>query len=82
MATEIVVTMVDGKPTFVYDDAAADLLALGDATIRRVSHVEPTDDGRGWVATMVDDGAVLGPFPLRQQALAAERAYLRDRRGI
>lgn len=68
----------NGKVTFIYDDELAGLLGKGiKASITRVSNVEPCDGG--WSATMVDDGTVLGPFPLRQQALEAEIAYLEQK---
>jgi len=55
---------------------ALDLAALGPPTIRRASHVEP--DGLGhWTADLGPvSGPVLGPFPLRSAALAAEHAWL------
>jgi len=71
---ELIVTP-SGNCRCVYDEAI-DLAALGTLTIRRGSHVEPTDDGRWQADLSVVDGPVLGPFPLRSQALAAERAWL------
>jgi hypothetical protein len=66
----------DGAVQFVYDDALGGLLALGPATIRRASHVEPTSDRR-WTADVGPmDGPVLGPFETRAAALDAERAWL------
>lgn len=67
---------VDGKASFIYNDELADFLKEGDATIHRVSNVEPAEGG-GWTATMLD-GMVLGPFALRQEALEAEVAYLKE----
>jgi hypothetical protein len=70
----------DGKMTFIYDDALAALANLPDATITRVSHVEPCDGG--WEARMlgiVGEQVTLGPFPLREQALQAEKKYLEQR---
>lgn len=53
-----------------------DLNQLGHVTIRRGSHVEPTESGE-WVADLSPvNGPVLGPFSLRSQALAAEVAWL------
>ena len=53
-----------------------DLSALGRPTIRRGSHVEPTEDGR-WTADLSPiDGPVLGPFDSRSQALQAEVRWL------
>lgn len=79
---------------FVYDDALAGLLELGRADVRRASHVEPTTDGRwaadmspalalpGFRPSAADGCAgprvILGPFRLRGDALAAERAWLKD----
>ena len=55
---------------------AIDLAALGRMTIRRGSHVEPTDDGQ-WLCDLSPvSGPVLGPFGSRSQALAAEVAWL------
>jgi hypothetical protein len=52
-----------------------DLHRLGRLAIRRGSHVEPSD-GR-WTADLRPvGGPVLGPFDLRSEALAAERAWL------
>ena len=53
-----------------------DLHALGQASIRRASHVEPTDDGQ-WTADLSPvGGPILGPFPVRSQALEAEHEWL------
>jgi hypothetical protein len=66
----------DGTVEFLYEDGLRSLLALGRATIARASHVEPTADGR-WTADLSPRGGpLLGPFPLRQEALDAERAWL------
>jgi hypothetical protein len=55
---------------------ALDLAALGRLTIRRASQVEPTADGQ-WTADLaLSGGPVLGPFPTRRAALAAEVAWL------
>ena len=53
-----------------------DLKSLGRPEIARASHVEPDTDGR-WLADLSPvDGPLLGPFPLRSEALAAERHWL------
>lgn len=71
----------DGHLTFVYDDALAELIQGGDAHVARVSHVEPA--ATGWAADMSPvAGPVLGPFPLRSEALAAERDWLTEHRGL
>jgi hypothetical protein len=66
---------VDGTATAIYDEMI-DLAALGTAQIRRASHVEPTAYGQ-WTADMAPmAGPVLGPYPKRSEALAAEIAWL------
>ena len=55
-----------------------DLDALGELSIRRASHVEPTDGG-GWTADLSPvGGPVLGPFATRSAALPAEIAWLEE----
>lgn len=68
----------NGKITAIYDDRIADFLASGKTTITRASQVEPHPDG-GWIADMSPSGedVILGPFPLRQQALDAECEFLK-----
>ena len=66
----------DGALELVYEDALRGLLALGRATIRRASNVEPTPEGQ-WTADLgPTDGPVLGPFETRADALDAERSWL------
>lgn len=65
----------DGTISAIYDDALADLCQQGHAHITRASHVEPTPNGE-WTADCSPGGPVLGPYPLRQQALDAEIEYL------
>ena len=74
----------DGTCQLVYDDRV-DLRSLGEVHIRRASHVEPVSVGQ-WTADMRPvHGPILGPFPTRSQALAAELAWLsswfEDRQG-
>ena len=65
----------DGTVRCVYGEEI-DVSSLGAATIRRASHVEPYERGQ-WLADLSPlAGPVLGPFPLRSQALASERAWL------
>jgi hypothetical protein len=66
----------DGVVRFVYEDALRGLLALGQPTLRRASHVEPTSNGQ-WIADLGPmDGPMLGPFETRAAALDTERAWL------
>ena len=72
-----IVVTPDGTVKGVYSDALRPILQEGTATIRRASHVEPTADGQ-WTADLSPSaGPVLGPFPTRAEALAAEVAWLR-----
>ncbi|MDB5342022.1 MAG: hypothetical protein JWP89_399 [Schlesneria sp.] len=61
----------------VYDESI-DLSSLGQVSIRRGSHVEPTSDGQ-WTADLSPvNGPMLGPFAIRSDALSAEVTWLRD----
>jgi hypothetical protein len=66
---------ISGAVRAVYDETI-DLSTLGPLAITRGSHVEP--DGLGqWTADLSPvSGPCLGPFALRSEALAAERAWL------
>ena len=72
----------DGTVLALYTDALdfralAQALASGPPEITRASRVEPTPDGR-WTADLDPvGGPELGPFDLRDEALVAERAWLR-----
>lgn len=77
--TFIVTVDPDGRLHFLWDDRLAPLAALGTAQVRRASHVEPAEGG-GWMADLSPSGGpVLGPFPLRGEALNAERAWIEAR---
>ncbi len=69
----------DGVASGVYSDELAEVFAaLGSASIKRASHVEPV--AGGWSADMGPvGGPVLGPFALRGEALAAEVEWLQPR---
>ncbi len=65
-----------GQVRCVYAESV-DLHELGAVSIRRGSHVEPTDDGH-WTADLSPvNGPLLGPFTTRSAALDAELAWLR-----
>jgi hypothetical protein len=73
----------DGTVCALYsDDLASVLMEMGLPSIRRASHVEPkTVNGAvEWYADMEPSGGpMLGPFSLRQQALAAEQDWLEQK---
>jgi hypothetical protein len=64
-----------GRGFCIYDEAL-DLAALGQLTIQRASHVEPDEQALWWADLTPVRGPRLGPFRLRTDALAAERAWL------
>jgi len=65
-----------GIVQFIYHDTLRPLLTVGDAHIRRASHVEPTPDGR-WAADLTPvRGPILGPYLTRAEALTAETDWL------
>lgn len=65
-----------GNARCIYDEAL-ELQALGQLSITRASHVEPTDDGR-WVADLGPvGGPALGPFERRSEALEGELGWIR-----
>jgi hypothetical protein len=65
----------DGSVRCLYDERI-DVTALGVASIRRASYVEPDAEGAWWADLSPVAGPQLGPFHLRSQALDAERDWL------
>jgi hypothetical protein len=64
-----------GVLKMVFDDRF-DPRYVGEMTIRRGSHVEPTTEGR-WTADLSPAGGpILGPFDSRKEALDAEVIWL------
>ena len=57
---------------------AIELATLGPLQIARASHVEPTADGQWWADLSPLSGPLLGPFPCRSEALAAEVAWITE----
>lgn len=55
-----------------------DLSKLGQLSIQRASHVEPTYQGQWMVELSPVGGPLLGPFQHRSRALEAELDWLRD----
>lgn len=67
----------DGTVRFIHDDDLAFLLEEGEASVQRASHVEPTPDGRAWIADLSPvNGPELPACARRQDALEAERVWL------
>ncbi|MCX6378501.1 MAG: hypothetical protein NT023_03355 [Armatimonadetes bacterium] len=67
----------DGILLFLWDDALAPLMELGSGSLQRATHVEP--QGTEWVADLSPvGGPALGAFPLRNDALIAERDWLQQ----
>lgn len=64
-----------GRIRCLYGEAI-DLHQLGDLTIRRGSFVEPVDQAVWQCDLSPVAGPVLGPYPSRSAALAAEVAWL------
>ena len=64
-----------GEAVFLYDDALSPVLDIGQATIKRASHVEP--EGLQWVADMSPLGGPKSkPFNTREEALQWERDWV------
>ena len=64
-----------GRVRAIYSELI-DLEALGRPAITRASQVEPDGAGRWHADLRPVGGPVLGPYPLRSQALEAEVAWL------
>jgi hypothetical protein len=64
-----------GRVRAIYSELI-DLDTLGRPAISRASHVEPDDEGRWHADLRPVGGPVLGPYPLRSQALEVEVAWL------
>jgi len=69
------VIAADGTARGVYGEEI-DLAALGQVTLSRASHVEPDGWGQWWADLAPVQGPILGPFPQRSLALAAEQQWL------
>jgi hypothetical protein len=66
----------DGSMKMLYDDSLKSLMDEGKTEVARASDVEPDGKG-GWTADLTRvGGPVLGPFPLREDALTAEKEWL------
>jgi hypothetical protein len=65
----------DGRVRAIYSEEIA-LEVLGSPRIVRASVVEPDEGGRWHADLRLLLGPVLGPFPRRSEALAAEVAWL------
>jgi hypothetical protein len=71
---ELVINMRGDVRTIYAEDI--DLSAIGQVSVRRASHVEPSTQG-GWMVELSPiGGPTFGPFAKRSEALAAEVAWL------
>jgi len=69
----------DGTVRCLYGEEI-DLPALGELTIRRVSHVEPDERGCWWAEIVLDGVAArLGPYARRSTALRVEAEFIAER---
>jgi hypothetical protein len=66
-----------GRIRCLYSEAV-NLASFGNLSIARASHVEPDERGLWHADLAPSSGPVLGPFPARSQALAAEQAWLEE----
>ena len=74
-ATQELFVTPDGTARGLYGELL-DADEIGVCSVARASHVEPHPHG-GWTADLAPSGGpVLGPFPLRSDALAAEASWL------
>ena len=83
MSERILIRIKADTTTFVYNDLTARGMAAiaASADTLRASHVEPS--GMGWTADMSPvSGPKLGPYPQREEALAAERVWLQENMGL
>jgi hypothetical protein len=71
----------NGAIRCLYDETI-DLSQVGQLSIRRASHVEPAAGGQWFADLSPMEGPILGPFPRRSEALAAERAWIEDHQLI
>ena len=72
---ELILRIKGGQVQGIYDERL-DLTSLGPVRTRRASNVEPDEDGQWWADLSASGGQLLGPFPRRSVALAAEVAWL------
>jgi len=69
--------LANGHVRCLYEETL-DLTRFGPPRIVRASRVEPDEHGQ-WSADLIEaHGPVLGPFPQRSAALAAERDWLQQ----
>lgn len=92
MACHDVLVEPDGTVKFIHDTTLASVFAGEAKRTVRVSEVEPASlygiAGDGWVADMRKSGGPIitakcgNGFPTREEALDAERKWLRDEWGL
>lgn len=77
MKKHMLVIKPDAQMVCIYTDAIRPLLDdANEVEIKRVSHVEPNEQGL-WVADMLN-GTCSPPFRLREEALQWEESYINN----
>jgi len=72
----LVEILPSGEIQFIYKDELRGLMTVGKSCVSRASDVEPNAEGE-WTADLTRvGGPVLGPYKLREDALAAEVEWL------
>ena len=82
---EVTLSIDNGSLQFICCDLLEPLLREGNATVRRVSHVEWDDERQGWCADMSPvGGETLGAGCgwTREEALNAEHNWLVENRNL
>lgn len=86
MSMHVIRISKDGTARFIHSDTLRKLMVPGVTSIRRASHVEPGDPGKGqdplsWYADMKPcNGPALGPFETRDVALKEEVRWLHQQK--
>ena len=70
----------DGTVLCIYSDDMIELYEQGDAKTKRASHVEPDENGDGWVVDLTPVGGPVMEHNFRERgdALAAEVEWIQE----
>jgi hypothetical protein len=79
---ESLIVESSGEVRAIYSDRInAILTQVGAMKIKRASNVDP-EDGKWFADLSLSGGPKLGPFNLREDAIAAEVNWLKQNRGL